>query len=196
MQAHDHPKFRQFAAKYGQSIHQLNMRLSVALLRNVDAEIKAKEKAETPTVKTKEQIEKEEAVRAKHGETNHESRVKKNLSFISVWKRKFRPLPEAKAVDLFADVVGDGFILLVAAAIILYESLRSSQKPDSNLEKIKELSQRFDELDKREKDLEESERRYQSRILTLEVALRGFKDPKTKQPLLPPAPTPSPPASA
>jgi hypothetical protein len=32
----------------------------------------------------------------------------------SVWRRKFRPLPEAKAVDLFADVIGDSFILLVA----------------------------------------------------------------------------------
>ena len=31
------------------------MRLSVALLRNVEAEMKAKEKAEAPTVKTKEQ---------------------------------------------------------------------------------------------------------------------------------------------
>ena len=172
------------------------MRLSVALLRNVDAEIKAREKAEAPTVKTKEQIEKEEAIRAKHSETSQEVRAKRNPSFISVWKRKFRPLPEGKAVDLFADVIGDGFILFVAAAIILYESLRLSQKPESNAEKLKELSQRFDELDKREKDLEESEKHYQSRILTLEAALRGFKDPKTKQPLLPPAPTSSPPTSS
>ncbi|KAI0410849.1 optic atrophy 3 protein-domain-containing protein [Xylaria grammica] len=49
-QAHDHPEFRRLAARYGQAIHQLNMRLSVALLRNVDAEIRAKEKAEAPTV--------------------------------------------------------------------------------------------------------------------------------------------------
>lgn len=172
------------------------MRLSVALLRNVDAEIKAKEKAETPTVKTKEQTEKEEAIRAKHGERSQEARIRKPTSFISIWRRKFRPLPEAKAVDLFADVVGDGFILFVAAALILYESHRSSQKPDSNSEKLKELSQRFDDLEKRETDLEEAEKRYQSRVLMLEEALRGFKDPKTKQPLLPPAPTSSPPASA
>jgi hypothetical protein len=39
----------------------------------------------------------------------------------SVWKRKFRPLPENKAVDLFADVIGDSFILLVAGGLILYE---------------------------------------------------------------------------
>ncbi|KAI0841998.1 optic atrophy 3-like protein [Hypoxylon sp. FL0890] len=194
VQAHDHPRFRSFAAKYGQHIHQLNMRLSVALLRNVEAEMRAKEKAEAPTVKTKEQIEKEEEIRAKYGTTSHESRAKKTIPIISIWRRKFRPLPEAKAVDLFADVVGDAFILLVGAALILYEYHRSSRKPDYNLEKIKELNARFEELEKREKELEEIEKRQQSRVLMLEEALRGFKDPKTQRPLLPPAPATSPPA--
>ncbi|KAI0890044.1 optic atrophy 3-like protein [Annulohypoxylon maeteangense] len=192
VQAHDHPRFRVFAAKYGQSIHQLNMRLSVALLRDVEAEIRAKEKAEAPTVKTKGQIEKEEEIRAKHGTTNQETRARKTLPIISVWRRKFRPLPEAKAVDLFADVVGDGFILLVGTVLILYEYHRSSQKPDTNLEKIKELNTLFEELDRREKALEEAEKRQQSRVLILEEALRGLKDPKTQRPLLPPTPTASP----
>ncbi|KAI1107517.1 optic atrophy 3-like protein [Jackrogersella minutella] len=192
VQAHDHPRFRTFAAKYGQSIHQLNMRLSVAILRDVEAEIRAKEKAEAPTVKTKEQIEKEEEFRAKHGTTNRETRARKTLPIISVWKRKFRPLPEAKAVDLFADVIGDGFILLVGTVLILYEYHRSSQKQDPNVEKIKDLDARFDELEKREKELEEAEKRQQSRVLMLEEALRGFKDPKTQKPLLPPAPTMTP----
>lgn len=170
------------------------MRLSVALIRNVDAEIRAKEKAEAPTVKTKEQIEREAEVRAKHGITNQESRSRKPLPIISVWKRKFRPLPEAKAVDLFADVIGDAFILLVATVLILYEYHRSSQKPDTNLEKIKELNARFDELDRREKELEEAEKRQLSRVMMLEDALRGVKDPKTQKPLLSPTPTTSPPA--
>ncbi|KAI0846821.1 optic atrophy 3-like protein [Daldinia vernicosa] len=192
VQAHDHPRFRRLAAKYGQFIHQLNMRLSVAALRDVEAEIKAKEKAEAPTVKTKEQIEKEEEMRAKYGTTNQETRAHKFSPIVSVWKRKFRPLPEAKAVDLFADVVGDAFILLVATILILYEYHRSSQKPDPNQEKLKELNDRFDELERREQELEEAERRHQSRVSILEEALRGFKDPKTQKPLLPPAPTASP----
>ncbi|KAL7629423.1 hypothetical protein AAE478_000943 [Parahypoxylon ruwenzoriense] len=162
------------------------MRLSVALLRNVEAEMRAKEKAEAPTAKTKEQVEKEDELRAKHGTTNQDGHSKK-ASPTSIWRRKFRPLPEAKAVDLFADVVGDGFILLVAAVLILYEYHRSSQKPDANLEKIKELNERLEELDQREKELEEAEKRHQSRLLILEDVLRGLKDPKTKQPLLPPA---------
>ncbi|KAI1082773.1 optic atrophy 3 protein-domain-containing protein [Whalleya microplaca] len=193
IQAHEHPRFRSFAAKYGQSIHQLNMRLSVALLRNVEAEIRAKEKAEAPTVKTKEEIEREEEMRTKHGQTGPETRANRNLSLISVWKRKFRPLPEAKAVDLFADVAGDTFILLVAAVLILYEYHRSSQKPDANLERIKDVNARFDELERRERELEETEKQHHSRVLMLEEALRGFKDPKTNKPLLTLPPTFSPP---
>ncbi|KAI5927775.1 optic atrophy 3-like protein [Camillea tinctor] len=191
-QAHDHPRFRNFAAKYGQIIHQLNMRLSVAVLRDVEEEAKAKEKAEAPTVKTKEQVEKENSIRAKYGTTNKEARARRTLPIISVWKRKFRPLPEGKAVDLFADVIGDAFILLVAAALILWETHPWSPSTDANFERIKELRTRFEELERREKELEEAEKHQQSRVLVLEEVLRGLKDPKTKQPLLPPADSPTP----
>ncbi|KAI0164869.1 optic atrophy 3-like protein [Xylariaceae sp. FL1272] len=184
-QAHDHPEFRRIAARYGQIFHQINMRLSVASMRNIDAELKAKEKAETPTVKTKEQTEKEEELRAKHGTTNAENRAKKILPRISVWKRKFRPLPEAKAVDLFADVIGDAFILFVASALIFYEYLRSSQKPDHNRERIEALTERFDRLEEREKKLAEAEEQHRIRTMMLEDVLRGLEHPKTKQPLLP-----------
>lgn len=166
------------------------MRLSVALLRDLDAERKAKEKAEAPTVKTKEQVEKEEQLKAKYGSTTKSSSQSRNPLWPSVWRRQFKPLPEGKAVDLFADVVGDGFILLVAAALIIYETWRSSVKPDRNKEMIDELNKRFEELQNREKDHEEEERRQQSRILQLEEVLRNYKDPKTKQPLLP-SPTPA-----
>jgi optic atrophy 3 protein len=166
------------------------MRLSVALLRDLDAERKAKEKAEAPTVKTKEQVEKEEQFKAKYGSTGKSTSQSRNTLWPSVWRRQFKPLPEGKAVDLFADVIGDGFILLVAAALIIYETWRSSVKPDRNKEMIDELNKRLEELQKKEEDHEEEERRQQSRILQLEDVLRNYKDPKTKQPLLP-SPTPA-----
>lgn len=171
------------------------MRLSVALLRNAEAETKAreaKEKAEAPTVKTEEQIKKEEEIKAKYGTTAKESHPVKEPPK-SIWRRKFRPLPEAKAVDLFADVVGDGFILLVATGLIMYETIRQAKKPDANLERIKELDKRFEDFKKREEELEEAEKKYETRIQTIEEALRAFKDPKTKKPILP---TPTPPATA
>jgi septal ring factor EnvC (AmiA/AmiB activator) len=174
-------------------IHQLNMRLSVALLRNVDAEAKAreaKEKAEAPTVKTEEQIKKEEELKAKYGTTAKDSHPVKEPPK-SIWRRKFRPLPENKAVDLFADVIGDAFILLVATGLIMYETIRQAKKPDSNLERIKELNQRFEQLEKKEAELEEAERRHETRVQTIEDALSAFRDPKTKKPILP-TPTTSP----
>ncbi|KAK0731658.1 optic atrophy 3-like protein [Lasiosphaeris hirsuta] len=183
-QAHEHVRFRQFAAKYGQMIHQLNMRMSVALLRNPDAELRAKEKAEAPTVKTKEQIEREAQLRVKYGATPKESHPIKEIP-TSVWRRRFRALPEAKAVDLFADVIGDGFILLIASALVIYEYQRSSSKPDQHMEKIKELDEKLDELRKREEEREDVEKAQQARLHTIEEALRAFKDPKTKLPLLP-----------
>lgn len=185
-QAHDHARFRQFAAKYGQAIHQLNMRMSVALLRDPEAERRAKEKAEAPTVKTEEEVKKEEEFKKKHGTTPNEARAKRPVTILNIWKRKFRPLPEEKAVDLFADVIGDAFILTVAVVLIVYEWWRSSQKPDANVEKIKDLVAKLDAF---EKEREEERKRQESRILAMEQALRGYKDPKTKQPLLPPAPT-------
>jgi len=181
------------------------MRLSVALLRNVEAEIRAREKAEAPTVKTKEETEKEvrkeEAAKAKALEQEHDSQHKDEHGKTkssqskeppkSVWKRKFRPLPEAKAVDLFADVVGDAFILVVAGVLIIYEYYRSSSKPDHNLERIKELNQQLEELRKKEEERRRDESMQESRILAMERALRAYRDPKTKQPLLP-EPTPAP----
>lgn len=140
-------------------------------------------------MKTKEQIEKEEQHKAKYGFTAKESSLVRKYTGISVWKRQFKPLPEAKAVDLFADVVGDGFILFVAAVLIIYETWRATSKPDANKEKIEELTKRFEELQRKEEEHEEEERRQQSRILQLEEVLRNYKDPKTKQPLLP-SPTP------
>lgn len=166
------------------------MRLSVALLRNKEAEQRAREKAEAPTVKTKEQIEKEEQHKAKYGFTTTSKESTRNYMSMSVWKRQFKPLPEAKAVDLFADVIGDGFILMVATVLIIYETWRSSSKPDANKERIEALTRRFEELQRLEEEHAEEEKRQQSRILQLEEVLRNYKDPKTKQPLLP-SPTPA-----
>lgn len=170
------------------------MRLNVALLRNPEAELRAKEKAETPTVKTKEQIEREEQLRAKYGTTPNQSHPTTTPT-MSVWKRKFRPLPEAKAVDLFADVIGDAFILLVAMGLVIFEYQRTSSKPDHNLEKIKELNAELEELRKKDEESQQARRDQLARLEMIEETLRAFKDPKTKQPLLP-TPTPAAPSPA
>ncbi|KAL6791746.1 optic atrophy 3-like protein [Trichoderma sp. SZMC 28012] len=186
LQAHDHPRFRAFAAKYGQMIHQLNMKMSVALLRDPEAERRAKEAAEAPTVKTEEQTKKDEVAKQKAKKKNEpEPASYPKFTLQNVWRRKFRPLPEGKAVDLFADVAGDTFILTVAGALIIYEYWRSSQKPDANKERFEELNRRFEELQKKEAELADAEEKQRQRFDSLEDALRTLKDPKTKQPLFP-----------
>ncbi|KAJ4130796.1 hypothetical protein NW768_006334 [Fusarium equiseti] len=179
--AHDHPRFRAFAARYGQYMHQLNMRMSVALLRDPEAERRAKEKAEAPTVKTEEQQKRDDQLKQKPTPEI----PKRSMAFQNIWRRKFRSLPENKAVDLFADVIGDAFILSVAIALIVYETWRTSKKPDMNKLRIEELDRKLEDLKKREEELEEAEKRQNERYESLEEALRELKDPKTKQPLLP-----------
>lgn len=148
------------------------MRMAVTLLRDKAAEKRAKERAEAPTVKTQEQMIHDEAMMEKQAEKD---RAAKKEASTSVWKRKFRPLPEGKAVDLFADVIGDSFILLVAAGLILYEYSRSKGKPDVNAEKIAELKQLLEELDAREKELEAAEKDRKSRVETLEQAIEEMR---------------------
>lgn len=107
------------------------------------------------------------------------------MTFQNVWKRKFRPLPEAKAVDLFADVIGDAFILGVAGGLIIYESWKALQKPDVNKQRIDDLSERLEALRRREEELVEVDEKQRRRLEQLEDALRQLRDPKTKQPMLP-----------
>lgn len=158
--------------------------MSVALLRDPEAERRAKEKAEAPTVPTEEQLRREEHQKEKE-KKNPGSSTKKRLPFQNIWKRKFRALPEAKAVDLFADVIGDTFILGVAMGLILYEFYKSQQKPDINKERIDDLNKRFEALQKREDELTTAEEQQRRRFEALEDALKSLRDPKTKQPLLP-----------
>lgn len=158
------------------------MRLSVALLKNTEAEQRAKEKAEAPTVKTREQFEKEARLLAKYGTTPKESHPVREVPS-SPWRRKFRPLPEPKAVELFADVLGDAFILFVAGGLIVYEYWKALQKPDANLERIREVHEKLDELKEREAQLEEREEEQKKKLESLEQALLALKDPKSKKPV-------------
>lgn len=158
------------------------MRLSVAILRDPDAERRAKEKAEAPTVKTEEQTRRDDAAKS-HADGTRPAR--NAFPFQNVWRRKFRPLPEAKAVDLFADVTGDAFILGVAGGLIIYEYWKASQKPDINKERIDDLEKRFRELQKREDQLADAEERQRQRFESLEAAVGALQDPKTKRSLLP-----------
>ena len=162
------------------------MKLSVALLRDPEAERRAKERAEAPTVKTEEQHRREEAAKDKEktSSSSSSSNKKSSFPFQNVWKRRFRPLPEAKAVDLFADVIGDAFILAVACGLIIYESWKALQKPDANKMRIDDLNERLEVLQKREEERAAAEDEHKQALEALQEALRSLQGPKAKK-LLP-----------
>ncbi len=160
----------------------MTMRVSVASLRDAAAEKRAREKAEAPTVKTKEEImaEEEKAKEAEKAAADPNApkpeKPKKRVTHeTSIWSRKFRSLPENKAVDLFADVVGDAFILSIAAALITYEYIKAKQKPDQNAEKLAELEGRLREELMKVEVLEESERQQKVRLEVLEKAFETLR---------------------
>lgn len=78
-------------------------------------------------------------------------------------------------MDLFADVIGDSFILLIASALIMYEYFRSKEKPDTQGEKMAEFKKKLEELEKREKELEEMEKKRQAQVEILEQALEEMR---------------------
>jgi hypothetical protein len=152
-------------------------------MRDVAAEKRAKEKAEAPTVKTAEQVKADEekaaakaASAAKAAATGTKEKVSSYDPSRSIWTRKFRPIPEAKAVDLFADVIGDAFVLLVAGGLITYEYVKSKSKPDQNTVRIAELAQQLEEEELRVAELEALEKRQQHRVEVLEQALELLKE--------------------
>lgn len=151
------------------------MRLQVTLLRDKVAERRARERAEAPTVKTEEQTRAEEKLAADKAAAKEKANQAGEAQK-SVWKRRFRPLPETKAVDLFADVIGDAFILFVASGLIIYEYQRSSSKPDTNAENIKALKEKLQELEEKNVVREEEEKQRQARVETLEQAIEEMRN--------------------
>lgn len=149
------------------------MRLQVTLLRDRVAERRAKERAEAPTVKTEEQTRAEEKAAADKAKKEKSSSTSESQQ--SVWKRRFRPLPETKAVDLFADVIGDAFILLVASGLIIYEYQKAASKPDTNAENLKALKEKLEKLEEKERIREKVESEQRTRVETLEQAIEEMK---------------------
>lgn len=148
--------------------------MRVTLLRDPAAERRAREKAEAPTVKTEAQVKAEEEAKARGEEPP--KHVPQEIK-----KRKFRPLSEEKAVDLFADFTGDFFTLAIAVGLLMWEFLRQSSKPDANSEKISALQAEVAEREKQIKELENAEKKSEERLSILELAMEDLKFSKQKR---------------
>ncbi|KAI9813364.1 MAG: hypothetical protein M1832_006322 [Thelocarpon impressellum] len=159
-QAREHARFRRFCVAFAQSLHRIDMRLRLGLLRDpaaierqvareaAEAQAK-KQKLETPTVKTEAQTRADEAAAAKDKDKPRSSGSK---------QPRIRPLPEAKAIDMGANFISETFLFLVGGSLIVFESFRSRRKENSRRE---DIADRLEEL-------EESERNARRGMVALE----------------------------
>jgi hypothetical protein len=159
-----------------QTIHRIDMRLKLGLLRDTAAieERAAKEAAEAaarshrskvPTAKTEAEIQAEK-------EATEEAKKKAIKEVKSKPFPRIRPLSESKAIDSGANFISETFLFLVAGGLIVFESWRSRRK---------ETSRRSDVQD-RLVELEESEKAARRALGILEKELLELKAQQGKLP--------------
>ncbi|GAM33776.1 OPA3 domain protein [Talaromyces pinophilus] len=175
-QAREHERFRRLCVSMAQTIHRIDMRLKLGLLRDTAAieERAAKEAAEAaarrhrskvPTAKTEAEIQAEKA------ET--EEAKKKAIEEVKAKPLpRIRPLSESKAIDSGANFISETFLFLVAGGLIVFESWRSRRK---------ETSRRSDVQD-RLVELEESEKAARRALGILEKELLELRAQQSKLP--------------
>ncbi|KUL82595.1 hypothetical protein ZTR_10241 [Talaromyces verruculosus] len=175
-QAREHERFRRLCVSMAQTLHRIDMRLKLGLLRDTAAieERAAKEAAEAaarrhrskvPTAKTEAEIQAEKA------ET--EEAKKKAIEEVKAKPLpRIRPLSESKAIDSGANFISETFLFLVAGGLIVFESWRSRRK---------ETSRRSDVQD-RLVELEESEKAARRALGILEKELLELKAQQNKLP--------------
>ncbi|KAE8552263.1 hypothetical protein EYB25_006157 [Talaromyces marneffei] len=168
-QAREHERFRRLCVSMAQTIHRIDMRLKIGLLRDTAAieERAAKEAAEAaarrhrskvPTAKTEAEIQVEK-------QATEEAKKKAIEEVKSKPLPRIRPLSESKAIDSGATFISETFLFLVAGGLIVFESWRSRRK---------ESSRRSDVQD-RLVELEESEKAARRALGILEKELLELK---------------------
>ncbi|KAL1960996.1 hypothetical protein VTO42DRAFT_4884 [Malbranchea cinnamomea] len=176
-QAREHERFRRLCVSFAQSLHRVDMRLRLGLLQS-SAQIEKqmardaaeaaakKQKAQIPTVKTEAQMKADLAAEAKLEKAAHEAAKPLPMP-------RIRPLSEAKAIDMGANFISEAFLFLVAAGVIVFESLRARRK---------ETSRREDVAD-RLAELEESEKAARRALVALEHEILRLRAQLEKRPV-------------
>lgn len=139
--AHEHERFRRLCIGFAQGLHRVDMRMRLGLLQDpavIDRQIAkevaaheaARRAAQAPTVKTKEEMEAEEAMTEKEKEE-----VRRRLA---ARKPRIRPLSEAKAIEMGANFAAETFIFMVGISVILFENWRQRRKAKNQRDDIRE----------------------------------------------------------
>lgn len=161
-----------------QSLHRMDMRLRLGLLRDTTtaqrraaAEAAArKHKPTTPTVKTEAETkaEADAIAKAKTAATEADKPAP---------KPHIRPLSESKAIESGASFISESFLFIVAGGLIVYESWRSRRKETT----------RREDVESRLVELEQSEKAARRALVALETELLQQKAKNGTLPLKPPS---------
>lgn len=135
-QAREHARFRKICIAFAQSLHRVDMRLRLGLLRN--------------TGTTERQSSKEAGDGAERGEDSKgRSKASDKDKDRALTRTRIRPLSEAKAIDSGANFISESFLFAVAGSLIFFEAFRSRRKENSRRE---DVADRLAELEESEKN--------------------------------------------
>ncbi|KAI9806964.1 MAG: hypothetical protein M1833_002622 [Piccolia ochrophora] len=175
-QAREHGRFRKVCVSFAQSLHRVDMRLRLGLLRDTAAiERQAtKEAAEAQAKKRK--TDAKEKAEAQLKTENASEKVKdvdkEKEKEKPVPKARIRPLSEAKAIDTGASFISEAFLFFIGGSLIVFESFRSRRKENTRREDVAE----------RLGELEDSERNARRALVALEKEILRLRAEEHKHP--------------
>ncbi|KAH8692111.1 OPA3 domain protein [Talaromyces proteolyticus] len=184
-QAREHERFRHVCVSMAQTLHRIDMRLRLGLIRDTSAieQHAAKEAADAEARKFKPKVPtaKTEAEVKAEGEAIQQAKKKAIEHAKSRPPPKIRPLSESKAIDSGANFISETFLFLVAGGLIVFESWRSRRKETTRREDVQD---RLNELEQSEKAARRALVVLEKEILELK-AHQGKKSVKDMKRVLP-----------
>ncbi|KAI9812451.1 MAG: hypothetical protein M1827_004682 [Pycnora praestabilis] len=194
-QAREHERFRRICVRFAQSLHRVDMRLRLGLLRDTEVEKKTSKDSKAEAHKSsaaqadKSKSEKSPSNKDGQEEGNEGGRDKTPEKSKSKPSVRIRPLSEAKAIDSGANFISETFLFMVGGALIIFESWRSRRKETSRrtdvsreLENQKDrgndLEERLAATEEREAALENKEAALEERLAAMARELKAMTNRK------------------
>ncbi|KAI9714219.1 MAG: hypothetical protein M1812_006440 [Candelaria pacifica] len=167
-QAREHERFRKICVRFAQSLHRIDMRMRLGLLRESNTSDKhpskesdtehssasrheTVERGSVKRVENNSEAEKErqsiERVESKDKKTSQKAKDSKDSKDSRSKSVRIRPLSEAKAIDTGANFISETFLFLVGGSLILFESWRSRRKENIRREDVAERLEKLEALD-------------------------------------------------
>ncbi|KAI9764980.1 MAG: hypothetical protein M1840_007902 [Geoglossum simile] len=180
-QAREHPRFRKVCIHFAQSLHRVDMRLRLGLLRDSPQPghaarevVQAKKQKAASELKSSSKPKVGVADATRLEEATEKAKEKPKVAP----KPRIRPLTEAKAIDTGATFISEAFLFAVGGGLIVFESWRSRRKENTRRE---DIAERLAELEESEKVAVQALVALEKEVLRLKGEGESRPDSATKQ---------------